>query len=192
MRGTADGLLTPHPLVATLPGLLQQDDFLSRLCEGLDPVLAPVFATLDGFGAYLDPQTIPEDMIAWLAGWIGLTFEVGQSAQRRRDLLSAGAEQLGLRGTVRGLRGAIEAVFLVTPEILESGGAAWSATSGAPLPGAALPSLLIRLRVPEPLDIDVPRLDAVVAALKPAHMPHRVEVVRSSDVLVSAGAGRDT
>jgi phage tail-like protein len=182
VRGTADGLLTPHPLAATLPGLLQQDDFLIRLCGGLDPVLAPVFATLNGFGAYLDPHTIPEDMIGWLAGWIGLTFDAGQTPQRRRDLLAAGAEQLGRRGTVLGLTGAIEAVFDVTPEILESGGAGWSAKPGASLPGAALPRLLVRLRVPDPNDIDLPRLDAVVAAVKPAHVPHRVEVVKTSDV----------
>lgn len=181
MRGTADGLLTPHPIASTLPGMLQQDEFLVRLCGGLDPVLAPVFATLDGFGAYLDPRTIPEDMLAWLAGWIGLTFDAGQTPSRRRLLLAAGAEQLARRGTVAGLQSAIEAVFNVTPEILESGGAGWSVTPGASLPGAALPRLLVRLRVPEPNEIDLPRLDAVVTAVKPAHVPHRVEVVKVAD-----------
>jgi hypothetical protein len=33
------------------------------------------------------------------------------------------------------------------------------------------------VRVPHPAAVDVGRLDALVAATKPAHVPHRVEVL---------------
>ena len=38
------------------------------------------------------------------------------------------------------------------------------------------PELLVRLRVPNPEEFDVRRLDALVEMAKPAHVPHRVEV----------------
>lgn len=177
MRGSSGGLGTPHPLATTLPALLAQDDFVQRMCGGLDDVLAPVFATLDCFPAYLDPATTPEDMLAWLAGWIGLTLEAGEPPERCRELVLQGVAQLGRRGTTRGLAVAIETVFGVQPEILESGGAAWSARPGSAMPGAPAGQLLVRLRVRDASTIDFARLDALVAALKPAHIPHRVEVI---------------
>jgi len=170
------GLLTPHPIGGTLPGLYQEDAFAQRLCSGLDEVLAPVFATLDSLPAYLDPHTAPDDMLEWLAGWIGLALDDGQSPQRRRELIRAGAELLRWRGTVRGIRSAVETLFDSTPEVVETGGAAWSATPGGALPGKPGARLIVRLGVPDVAAVDARRLDAVVAAVKPAHVAHRVEV----------------
>ncbi len=178
MRGLVPGLVSPHPIGETLPWLLAGDAFVQKLCEGLDGVLAPVFATLDALPAYLDPDTTPEDMLDWLASWIGLSLDAGQSPARRREVVRAGAELLPWRGTVRCVREAVRAVTEYTPEIEDSGSAAWSTTAGAPLPGALIPQLVVRLRVPDPDAIDLRRLDAVVAAVKPAHVPHLVEVHR--------------
>jgi hypothetical protein len=64
----------------------------------------------------------------------------------------------------------------VEPELTESGGAAWSTESGAPLPGIPAATLHVRLRVPDPGAVDVRRLEAVVAGAVPAHVTCRVEV----------------
>ena len=175
------GLGSSHPLGGTLPGLYHEDLFAQRLCSGLDEVLAPIFATLDSLSAYLDPRTAPDDMLGWLAGWIGLALDDGQSPRRQRELVRAGAELLRWRGTARGIRDAVETLFEVAPELIETGGAAWSPTSGAGFPGQPGTRLVVRLRVPDIAAVDMRRFDAVVAAVKPAHVPHRVEVVATAD-----------
>ncbi|WP_111765080.1 phage tail protein [Nakamurella deserti] len=176
MRAGIDGLLTPHPLGATLPVVFREDDFTQRFCAGLDSVLAPVLATLDSLPAYFDPATAPDDMLAWLAGWMGIVVDGHQSADRQRRLVRTGAEILRWRGTVRGVRGAVRGLFGADPEIIEPGSSRWSTTAGSPLPPAAAPDLLVRLAVDDPAGFDLRRLDALVALVKPAHLEHRVEV----------------
>lgn len=176
MRGTTPGLGTPRPIAGVLPALLGQDDFVQRMCAGLDDVLAPVFASLDSFAAYLDPRTTPEDMLAWLATWIGVELQAGESPERCRERVVAGAEMMGRRGTARGVAAAVESVFGVVPEIVESGGATWSARSGAAMPGSPGARMLVRIRVADATGIDLIRLDALVADVKPAHMAHTIEV----------------
>jgi phage tail-like protein len=177
MRGLVPGLATPRPLGASLPGLYQDDRFVQQMCAGLDDVLAPVLATLDSLDAYLDPATAPEDMLPWLATWVGLTLDPMQATQRQRALVRAGAQLHRWRGTVRGISDAVEVLFGAAPTVVENGGARWSAASDSSLPGEGRADLLVSLAVPEPGTVDVQRLDAVVAAVKPAHVPHRVEVI---------------
>ena len=176
MRGLAPGLVTPFPLGASLPGLYQEDDLVQRLCAGLDEVLAPVVTDLDCLHAYLDPATTPSDLVHWLAGWVGVVLD-DAPPERWRHLVRSAAALHRRRGTVAGLRDVVVAVFGVEPEILESGGTDWSARTGAPLPGSPEPFLLVRVRAPEGATLDARRLDALVAAVKPAHVPHRVEVL---------------
>ena len=71
MRALLPELPSPRPLALMLPALLQGDDFCVRFTEGLDPVLAPVFSTIDNLDAYTDPATTPSDFLTWLAGWFG-------------------------------------------------------------------------------------------------------------------------
>ncbi|MGY1640654.1 phage tail protein I [Geodermatophilus sp. SYSU D00703] len=176
MRGLVPDLATPFPLGRTLPGLYQGDEFTQEMCAGLDEVLAPVVADLDCLPAYLDPTTTPLDLLHWLAGWVGVDPK-DVPAERRRDLVRSAAGLHRRRGTARGLREAVRVWFGVDPEVQESGGADWSGEAGAPLPGSAAPFLVVRLRVPDPATVDVRRLDALVAAVKPAHVPHEVEVL---------------
>ena len=179
MRGLVPGLASPYPIGEILPSLYRDDYFAQHLCGGLDEVLAPVIATLDSLPAYLDPATAPEDMLGWLAGWMGIVLDGHQSAERQREFVQVGVELLQWRGTARGVRAAVDALFDVTPEIVESGGASTSTEPGSPLPGSDQPDLLVRLGVPDPEGFDVRRLEALVEMVKPAHLPHRVEVYQA-------------
>ena len=76
MRGMVAELASPHPLVDTLPSMLREDSFAGGLCGSFDGLLAPVLLTLDTFADYLDPATTPEDMIPWLAQWLGLGVDL--------------------------------------------------------------------------------------------------------------------
>jgi phage tail-like protein len=180
MRGLVPGLASPYPIGEILPSLYRDDYFAQNLCAGLDEVLAPIIATLDSLPAYLDPSTAPGDMLAWLAGWMGIVLDGHQTAERQRELVQEGVDILHWRGTVRGVRAAVTALFEGTTEVVESGGAATSVEPGAPLPGSATAELVVRLGVSDPEGFDVRRLDALVAMSKPAHVPHRVEVFQAS------------
>ena len=176
MRGLVPGLASPYPLGESLPSLYRDDVFAQNLCGGLDEVLAPIIATLDSLPAYLDPATAPDDMLAWLAGWMGIVLDGHQTAERQRELVQEGVGILHWRGTARGVRAAVGALFDGPMEIIESGGAAISVEPGGRLPGSPNPELVVRLGVSDPDGFDIRRLEALVAMVKPAHVPHRVEV----------------
>lgn len=171
------GLRSPHPIGATLPGLYRSDPFTQGLCAGLDEVLAPDLDVLDNLPAYLDLATTPEDMLPWLARWVGMVVDPGQQPARQRDLLRAAAELHGWQGTARGVQLAVEALLGLPVEVLESGAAAWAHDPTDPLPGEAVAALVVRVTAEPGGYVDRARLDAVVSAVKPAHVVHRVQVV---------------
>jgi phage tail-like protein len=156
---------------------LFQDDVVSQqLCASLDESLAPIVATLDGLSAYLDPSTTPEDMLAWLAAWVGLTLEPGQSIARQRELVVAGVDLLAWRGTPRGVRDAVHVMLGEEPEIVETGASEWSVTTGTVMPGEPGARMTVRIGMADPASVDIGRLDDLVAAIKPAHVRHTIEI----------------
>ena len=60
MRFGVEGLCSPRPFMDTMPSVYRGDPLAQQLCAAFDDVLAPIFATLDCFPAYLDPKTRPE------------------------------------------------------------------------------------------------------------------------------------
>lgn len=177
MRGAVNGMPTPHALGRHLPGLFQEDDLAQRFTAGLDDVLAPVLWVLDSLDAYLDPELAPEDFVSWLAGWVGLELDDNWPLTRRRALVRRAAELHRWRGTVRGVAAAVALYTGVEPEIDDTGGVAWSPAPGTDLPGRAPPRLVVRVRPGEGEEVDADRVERLVAAAKPAHVAHEVEVL---------------
>jgi phage tail-like protein len=181
VRGSIPGLLSPRPIGEQLPALYQDDELVQRFTAGLDEVLAPVLATLDSSDAYVDPRLAPLDFVTWLSEWVGVELDGTWPEARQRTLVSRAADLYGWRGTVRGLVELIEIYTGVRPEIEETGGVTWTPTPppGGEMPGGAPPALVVRVRVPagHPDPIDVTRIDRLVAEAKPAHVPHRIEVI---------------
>ena len=176
-RASVKSLISPHPLGSYLPALYQEDEFAQRWTSGLDLVLAPIFSSIDNFEAYLDPGLAPLDFLDWLATWMGLVADETWPVGRRRAFVSQASALYRIRGTAKGLATHVQVFTGGEVEILERGGTAWSATPGAALPGAPGYDLIVRVRTDSPDSIDGARLDALVAAAKPAHLTHRVEVV---------------
>jgi phage tail-like protein len=162
-----------------LPGLYQEDDFARRLTSGLDDVLAPVFCTLDNLAAYFDPELSPTDFVGWLAGWMGLVLDETWPPERQRALVGQAAELYRWRGTVRGLAAVVAIHTGLQPEILDSGGTEWSPVPSRGLPPHRGHNVTVRLTVPAGSSVDVNRLDRIVAATKPAHVTHKIEIVRA-------------
>lgn len=177
MRGTVAQLGSPHPIGALLPGVFADDDMLQRFVGALDEVFAPIFATLDNLDAYFDPALAPDDFVDWLAHWVALPMADEWPADRRRALVARAVELHRWRGTRRGLVALLETVTGGRVVVGDSGGCAGSAVSGGPLPGYDEPGLMVRVIVSDPSTVDAGRLDALVALHKPAHLPHRLEIV---------------
>ncbi len=178
MRGMVPGLINPHPLGRGLPGVYQEEDpFTMRMTEALDEVLAPVVSTLDNLPAYFDPHLAPEDFVGWLAGWVAFELDETWPIATRREAVARAVDLLQRRGTAGGLADEITLVTGGEAEIVENGGTAWSLDPGSEMVGSRKPSLLVRVRVKDAAAVDAERLDRIVRAAKPAHVPHRVEVI---------------
>jgi len=179
VRGSVANLPSPHPLGAALPALYQDDDFAQAFLAALDEVLAPVVNTLDNLESYFDPYLTPDDFLQWLGGWVAIAIDDQWSIERRREAVARAVELYRLRGTAFGLGQQIEIYTGGTVEIIENGGTAWSIDPGGELPGSAKPLVVVRVHVDKPDDLDSARVDALVAAAKPAHVEHRVEIVKA-------------
>jgi phage tail-like protein len=173
MRSHVDGLTSPYPIGETLPAMLVEDPFTQRFCAGIDDVLAVLTSTLDNLGAYLDPWLAPEDFLAWLAEWVGVTVDPGWPLERRRAVVARAAELYAWRGTARGLADHIEAVTGTRPDIRDSGATSWSRRAGTSDAGPAGGASVV---VTVPPGVDPVRLNALVRAAVPAHVPVCLEV----------------
>jgi len=183
-------LLNPHPLADALPGVFQEawldeqlryaggDPFAPRFLSAFDSSLAPIVATLDNVDAYFDPQTTPDDFLAWLGEWVAVTADDTWTADRRRTFVAQAAEIYRLRGTAEGLRRHVQIHTGGEVEVAENGSSAWSTTADGELPGSPEPIVLVTVRVDDPTTIDAAKLDALVRAAKPAHLLHRIEIAQ--------------
>ncbi|HEX3826755.1 MAG TPA: phage tail protein [Sporichthyaceae bacterium] len=163
---------SPHPTLGQLPGVHQEDRIVAGFCAAADQVLAPILAILDAFPAYLDPATVPEDVLAWLAGWIGETLPPGVPAAAREALCRA-TEHLPWHGTAHGIRTAA-AVHGLDLDLEETGATAWSIRPGAPLPGRRHPHVDLTVHPADHVAGDVDRLAALLVGLLPVHVTHTI------------------
>ncbi|CAM5282148.1 Phage tail protein OS=Streptomyces alboniger OX=132473 GN=CP975_27650 PE=4 SV=1 [Streptomyces alboniger] len=186
MRGSIDGLTSARPIGELLPAVFAEDDLAQRFVGGLDEVLAPILAVLDCLDAYFTPALAPVDHARWLGGWVGAETDGGEPEDRLRRAVAAAARLHRIRGTREGLAEAVRLGFGVLPDISESGAAAWSSKPLGPVPGAARPHLTVTLRLPRPTPADRHRLDVLVAAARPAHMPYTTEII-ATEVIATEG-----
>jgi len=177
MRGALDGLVSPHPLGPQLPAVFAEDDLAQRYVAGLDDLFAPLLSVLDCLEAYFSPHLAPIDFVGWLADWVGAELHGDESEWQTRGAVAAATVLHRVRGTRRGLAAAVQMAFGVVPVIVESGGATWSERPLGEFPGEPAPRLEVFLEVSDPARVDVRRLDALVAAARPAHVPYAVHVI---------------
>ncbi|GAA3818855.1 phage tail protein [Streptomyces phyllanthi] len=95
------------------------DDFTERFLSLFDASLADLDRVIERYPALLDPAGVPDRVLPWLAGLLGLSFEAGWDAGTRRKLLEAAPELYRRRGTPWALREAVSIVFGVCPVIDE-------------------------------------------------------------------------
>jgi phage tail-like protein len=174
VRGGVDGLPSPHPIADTLPAMLREDAFARELCGAVDEVLAPVLLSLDGYAAHLDPALAPDDVLPWLARWVGLDVDPGASPVRHRAELQAAVGVNAARGTRRGIELALNAALGLPVAVTDSGGSRWSARPGSALPGEPEPSVVVTIQVPVGRQVDPHRVDTLLRGAVPAHLRRTV------------------
>jgi phage tail-like protein len=177
MRGAVDGLVSPFPIGELLPSVYGEDEMALRFTTALDDLFAPLLSVLDCLPAYFDPALAPADFVSWLGGWVGAELAGDEPDEVLRRTVGGVATAHRLRGTVGGVAEAIRLAFGVVPEVIESGGATWSPRPRGDFPGDPVPGLVVRLRVPDPGAIDRDRVERLVAAVRPAHIPCVVEII---------------
>ena len=179
MRGAIDGLASPFPIGEQMPSVYAEDEMAQRFTMALDDLVAPMLSVLDCLPAYFTPSVAPADFVAWLGTWLGAEVTGDEPEERLREMVAGAAGLHRLRGTAAGVREAVRLAFGVEPEVVESGGAVWSARPRGPFPGDPTPHMTVRLRVPVPAAIDQGRLERVVTSVRPAHIPCTIEVLRT-------------
>jgi phage tail-like protein len=180
MRGLVPDHATAHPLLASLPGIYQDDEWVSALTQVVDDSLAPILGTIDNFAAYLDPALAPDDFLDWLAGWVGIVLDETWPVERRRALIALAMHLHRKRGTPGGLAMHVRLLATGDVEVTDSGGASWSRTPGSAAPGDASFTMTVKVTKPKKGPLDVARLDAIIASAKPAHVAHELKIVDPS------------
>lgn len=99
----ADRLLPPEQAGGATPA-----DFLERFLANFEGLLTGWEERIAGAYLLTDPESAPEDALAWLGSWIGVGFEVGLSVAQQRRMLREAPALYRARGTLAGLCRALD------------------------------------------------------------------------------------
>jgi len=103
LRFPRESLLDYLPaLYSTVP---EQRAFLDRLLAVIDGTWSRIEAEAEHFERFLDPDSVPDEALGWLAAWLDLELEGTWTPAQNRRLLQAMVRLRQRWGTVDGLRG---------------------------------------------------------------------------------------
>ena len=109
--------------VDLLPAIYRQDpesaDFTARFLALFDASIADLDNAIERVPALLDAGGVPDDVLPWLARFLGLAIDPAWEPARRREVLRALPELYRRRGTLAGLKMAFRLVFDAEPAIEE-------------------------------------------------------------------------
>ncbi len=156
-----------------LPALYQESDFGMRFIAGLEGLLDPLMAVLDGLPAHFDPDYAPRDILSLLSAWLGVDLDESQTMLAQRELVRHAAELGRRRGTVAGLQLALELSFPDLPlRVEDNGGVVW-AKDGAVEPKPPQFYVYCDKPIPEETQAAVARC---IETVKPVHTAYRLRV----------------
>lgn len=106
-----------------LPACYQEDAKSAEIMEHFLSIFETVFSTLEHSRAstpsLLDTQESPKENLAWLSGWLGLTYDESWDESRWRKLMAEAPKLFDIRGTREGIERVIEIYSDMRPLIQE-------------------------------------------------------------------------
>ncbi len=178
--------LGAHPLASDseVAERASEDDFISRLCDAFDEVLAPVVEALDTLETLLDPWVCPPDFLPWLGRFVALANRTAWPEPAWRRLVAEAMDLYRARGTRKALQRVLE--LYAAPDggearvAVEDPGGSWVAhAEPRPGPDSTTAKLVVRLsgtrrRVPD-AQFEA-GLDHIVKLFTPVHVLAQIEV----------------
>ena len=161
-------------LRGSLPALYQDGDFGMRFIGGLERLLDPIVAVLDGLPAHFDPDHAPRDVLSLMAAWLGVDLDESQELRHQREMVRQSAELGRRRGTVSGLELALKLSFPSIPmRIEDQGGVKWTLDQSAVEAPAASFIVYCDKPIPEETQAAVARC---IEQHKPVQTTYRLRV----------------
>ncbi len=90
------------------PGTSSPADFLERFLDNFEGILTPLEDRIAQADLLTDARTVPAESLDWLGSWVGVAFDPGYPTARRRRLLKASPQLHRQRGTLNGLKHALD------------------------------------------------------------------------------------
>jgi phage tail-like protein len=112
-----------HELMRRLPRVYSREPVLASFLRRYLATVDGVTSELDGRGdkreRLLDPRSAPEELLPWLAGFIGLALDERWPLAARRTLIAEAPDLFRVRGTVASLERMLEIYLGRRPLIVE-------------------------------------------------------------------------
>ena len=167
--------------ISYLPAPYAADPFLARYLMIVETIFSSIERTIDNVPYYFDPSTTPEELLPWLAGWVGVELDENAPVEKRRRVLAKAAGLYRWQGTRRALREQLEDYTGQRPLIVENfdglrlGGDAMLGVN-TQLGQARPHSMNITALTDDPGELDEGVLRRIVEAEKPVHVGYTLEV----------------
>jgi phage tail-like protein len=168
-----------------VPVVYRENDFAMGFLHGLEEVVDPIVAFLDGLPAYFDVRLAPPEFVTLVGEWLGVDPEgrwdglLGRDEFRRRALVGSATVIARRRGTGAALQLVLDLLFPdLGLRVRDFGRTTFSAEQR--VPPAAEASFEVVAAV-EPARKRRAAIDQVVEQLRPVHVAYmglRVEEAR--------------